>query len=148
MFFFQGRGASGTTARARLERSGDGYVVHTIYDKGTRHLRRLVWSGRPSSLNPEGSAPGLSYQQATTTDGPLDGPVPGSPLAAGGTPVNPSGARSDHGGQTNGVNFTQRRGEGKGPRGAFSRETNTIALLKNASLSTFRHESGHFFLEV
>lgn len=34
------------------------------------------------------------------------------------------------------------------PRGSFSPATNTIALLKAADLSSFLHESGHFFLEV
>jgi hypothetical protein len=34
------------------------------------------------------------------------------------------------------------------PRGTFSPSKNTIALLKDANLSTFLHESGHFFLEV
>lgn len=34
------------------------------------------------------------------------------------------------------------------PRGTFNPSTNTIALLKDANLSTFLHESGHFFLEV
>ncbi len=33
-------------------------------------------------------------------------------------------------------------------RGTFSPGTNTIALLKGADLSTFLHESGHFFLHV
>jgi hypothetical protein len=33
-------------------------------------------------------------------------------------------------------------------RGSFNPDTNTIALLKAADLSTFLHESGHFFLEV
>lgn len=33
-------------------------------------------------------------------------------------------------------------------RGAFNPDTNTISLLENADLSTFLHESGHFFLEV
>ncbi|MEA4838419.1 MAG: hypothetical protein VB101_09060 [Rhodospirillaceae bacterium] len=33
-------------------------------------------------------------------------------------------------------------------RGSFSPATNTIALLKNADLSTFLHESGHFFLDA
>lgn len=33
-------------------------------------------------------------------------------------------------------------------RGAFNPATNTITLLKNADLSTFLHESGHFFLET
>lgn len=33
-------------------------------------------------------------------------------------------------------------------RGSFNPGTNTIALLKAADLSTFLHETGHFFLEV
>lgn len=33
-------------------------------------------------------------------------------------------------------------------RGAFQPDTNTIALLRNADLSTYVHESGHFFLEA
>lgn len=33
-------------------------------------------------------------------------------------------------------------------RGSFNRATNEIKLTKNANLSTFLHESGHFFLEV
>lgn len=36
----------------------------------------------------------------------------------------------------------------QGARGFFSPDTNTIGLLKTADLSTFLHESGHFFLEV
>lgn len=36
----------------------------------------------------------------------------------------------------------------QGARGFFSPETNTIGLLKDADLSTFLHESGHFFLEM
>lgn len=35
-----------------------------------------------------------------------------------------------------------------GPRGYFNRTTNTITLTPRANLSTFLHESGHFFLEV
>lgn len=33
------------------------------------------------------------------------------------------------------------------PRGAFNPNNNTIALLKNADLSTFLHEAGHYFFE-
>lgn len=33
-------------------------------------------------------------------------------------------------------------------RGGFNPDTLTLSLLKNADLSTFLHESGHFFLEV
>jgi hypothetical protein len=36
----------------------------------------------------------------------------------------------------------------QGPRGSFNPETLTTTLLKSADLSTFLHESGHFFLEV
>lgn len=36
----------------------------------------------------------------------------------------------------------------QGDRGAFSPDANVIALFKGADLSTFLHESGHFFLEV
>ena len=38
--------------------------------------------------------------------------------------------------------------QGTGNRGSFSPDTNTITLLQNADLSTFLHESGHYFLEV
>lgn len=35
-----------------------------------------------------------------------------------------------------------------GNRGAFNPSTNTLSLLKNADLSTFLHETGHFMLEM
>lgn len=38
--------------------------------------------------------------------------------------------------------------QGVGQRGAFSPSDNVLALFKGADLSTFIHESGHFFLEV
>jgi hypothetical protein len=38
--------------------------------------------------------------------------------------------------------------QGETPRGSFNPATLQITLLKNADLSTFLHESGHFFLEV
>lgn len=42
--------------------------------------------------------------------------------------------------------YYQRRNQGN--RGSFNPGTNTITLLKNADLSTFLHETGHFFLEM
>ena len=36
----------------------------------------------------------------------------------------------------------------QGNRGAFDPSSDTIALLKNADLSTFLHEAGHFFFET
>lgn len=38
--------------------------------------------------------------------------------------------------------------QGQSARGSFNPATLSITLLKNADLSTFHHESGHFFLEV
>ncbi|HBO83128.1 MAG TPA: hypothetical protein DD502_33920, partial [Cupriavidus sp.] len=38
--------------------------------------------------------------------------------------------------------------EKAGDRGAFNPDTNTVALLQHADLSTFLHESGHFFLST
>lgn len=38
--------------------------------------------------------------------------------------------------------------QGAGNRGAYDPKTATLALLKAADLSTFLHESGHFFLEA
>jgi len=40
------------------------------------------------------------------------------------------------------------RQQAQGNRGMFNPATSTITLLKAADLSTFLHESGHFFLEV
>ena len=42
--------------------------------------------------------------------------------------------------------FYQRQAQGN--RGSYNPTTNVITLLKNADLSTFLHESGHFFLET
>ena len=35
----------------------------------------------------------------------------------------------------------------QGPRGSYNPNTNTIALMKGADLSTFLHEAGHYFFE-
>lgn len=47
--------------------------------------------------------------------------------------------------EQNGGEFNQ---ENQAARGSFNPATLQITLLKNADLSTFLHESGHFFLEV
>jgi hypothetical protein len=44
--------------------------------------------------------------------------------------------------------FFQNDGRTEITRGSFNPQTNTVALLQAADLSTFLHESGHFFLEV
>ena len=46
---------------------------------------------------------------------------------------------------TNNNTFQQNKGA---PRGAFDPNTNTIALLEKADLSTFIHELGHFYFET
>lgn len=51
-------------------------------------------------------------------------------------------------GKTDNILFQPDGGPGPVKRGWFNPATNTIALLKNADLSTFLHESGHYFLET
>lgn len=49
----------------------------------------------------------------------------------------------------NAVDIVEKYQQGENTnRGSFNPATNTITLLKNADLSTFLHESGHFFLET
>ena len=42
----------------------------------------------------------------------------------------------------------EQRGRHTAPRGTFDIDSRTITLLAGADLSTFLHESGHFFLEI
>ena len=51
-------------------------------------------------------------------------------------------------GETDNILYQPDDGPGPVKRGSFSPSTNTIALLKNADLSTFLHESGHYFFET
>lgn len=51
-------------------------------------------------------------------------------------------------GETGNILYQPDGGPGPVKRGWYSPATNTIALLKNADLSTFLHESGHYFLET
>ena len=51
-------------------------------------------------------------------------------------------------GETDNILYQPDGGPGPVKRGYFSPSTNTIALLKNADLSTFLHESGHYFFET
>lgn len=46
------------------------------------------------------------------------------------------------------LNQATNAAESDRPRGTFDPGTNTIALLKDANLTTFLHETGHFYLEV
>lgn len=47
----------------------------------------------------------------------------------------------------NDPNILHQSDGGSAARGAFSPDTNTVTLLKNADLSTFLHESAHYFFE-
>ena len=51
-------------------------------------------------------------------------------------------------GETDNILYQPDGGPGPVKRGWFNPATNTIALLKNADLSTFLHESGHYFFET
>lgn len=61
--------------------------------------------------------------------------------------VDPSEAIVVIGGRELRVPTVMQSAGAQAPRGAFNPENNTIALLKNADLSTFLHEAGHFFFE-
>ena len=52
------------------------------------------------------------------------------------------------GGDGSNANITGSYNQSNGARGSFSPATLQLTLLKNADLSTFLHESAHFFLEV
>lgn len=52
------------------------------------------------------------------------------------------------GGAGSNANITGSYNQSNGARGSFSPATLQLTLLKNADLSTFLHESAHFFLEV
>jgi len=56
-------------------------------------------------------------------------------------------AQSESGAGSKGI-LAQKVGADNTARGSFNPATLSITLLKNADLSTFLHESGHFFLEV
>lgn len=56
-----------------------------------------------------------------------------------------TGSWSEQGKNFAGTTFYQNQ---EAPRGTFSPSTLSITLLKGADLSTFLHETGHFFLEV
>lgn len=48
----------------------------------------------------------------------------------------------------NGIVQQDRPGVSQGPNGSFNTATNTITLTDNANLSTFAHETGHWYLET
>ena len=83
----------------------------------------------------QGETPAVAQEGGTVTL-PQEG---AAPVSADGETLAQS---------TPNANFTLNKGPETSARGSFSPATNTVTLLKNADLSTFLHESGHFFLEV
>ncbi|MDG9966927.1 hypothetical protein N7638_02675 [Achromobacter mucicolens] len=59
-----------------------------------------------------------------------------------------SDSESDAQTSSPGDNLQQTGDLNQSARGAYNIDTRTISLLQNADLSTFLHESGHFYLEV
>ena len=60
------------------------------------------------------------------------------------TEKNLAGYRKEQGD----VLFARQQQQPNAPRGFFDPSSNTIGLLKDADLSTYLHEAGHFFLEM
>lgn len=77
-------------------------------------------------------------ERARATRRGAGGPAAGEGIAAAGEPAADAGQP----GVLNQEPLAQ------GPRGTFSPEQLLVTLNENADLSTFLHESGHFFLEV
>lgn len=77
-------------------------------------------------------------ERARATRRGAGGPAAGEGIAAAGQPTADAGQP----GVLNQEPLAQ------GPRGTFSPEQLLVTLNENADLSTFLHESGHFFLEV
>lgn len=78
-------------------------------------------------------------ERARATRRGAGGPAAGEGIAAAAEPAADAGTDT---GVLNQEPLTQ------GPRGTFSPEQLLVTLNENADLSTFLHESGHFFLEV
>ena len=78
-------------------------------------------------------------ERARATRRGAGGPAAGEGIAAAGEPAADAGTDT---GVLNQEPLAQ------GPRGTFSPEQLLVTLNENADLSTFLHESGHFFLEV
>jgi hypothetical protein len=123
--------------------------------KGTRqvkawhYLRGVVdLEGKPTSvtLSVREDGNGHFYYNHVVEDAAPQRTDPAS-KAGGGS----EGSAYDQPLEENGDNINMRfesAGETGKPRGNFVPETNTINLLKDANLSTFIHETGHFHLET
>ena len=85
VFFCEVRSREGKAAMVRLDREGDFYAVHTIYDKRNKNLGKLIWSGRPSELTPSGPAIRPAFGQDSTTTDSSDESLAAPLLSYGGT---------------------------------------------------------------
>jgi hypothetical protein len=102
---------------------------------------RLKWDDRAKNwLLTAFEKKGGGARTTSDTDGLPDQGSAGRPVAGGDDTARPMTA--DRSIDDDLQKFYQ------GNRGAFDPKTNTIALLQGADLSTFLHESGHFFLHT
>lgn len=92
------------------------------------------------------SAPGLAAP--TSTSGAATQPAAGSLAAATATPPTSAQPARNPTSTATGTGAVLNQATPASARGAYNMDTRTISLLQNADLSTFLHESGHFYLEV
>lgn len=135
------KGESGAREVAFSKRVEDGVLVYLarVSDKRRNLSAVTMWKFQPGT-DPQEAIDRAIKDKTPREAGPTDGTPPLSEYESDAN-KSPSmdGSVSDGGGSGK---FSQ------AARGTFSPSTNTIALLKAADLSTFLHETGHFFLEV
>lgn len=135
------KGESGAREVAFSKRVEDGVLVYLarVSDKRRNLSAVTMWKFQPGT-DPQEAIDRAIKDKTPREAGPTDGTPPLSEYESDAN-KSPSmdGSVSDGGGSGK---FSQ------AARGSFNPSTNTIALLKAADLSTFLHETGHFFLEV
>lgn len=114
------RGANGSERTAYAKRVGDGVLVYLEEMSHKRQNMRgiTMWKYPPSVDEQQILQSAISGQTSSTDGGMTDSVAPGD------------------------------RELNQSARGAYNIDSRTISLLQNADLSTFLHESGHFYLEV
>ena len=114
------RGANGSDRVAYAKRVSDGVLVYLEEVSHKRqNMRGVTMWKYPPSVDEQQILQSATSGQTSETDGGMENSVAPDPAE-----LNQSA------------------------RGAYNIDTRTISLLQNADLSTFLHESGHFYLEV
>lgn len=127
---------------------GNGFYFTSSEDQATSYGKRVV-AAYLKIENPRSNIEtGLLPDDSPDFDGAVATGVPGTPrgelVYVVRTPTQIKSAT----GNTGAFDPSNPNILNQDARGSFDPATNTISLLKNADLSTYLHELGHFFLEM